>query len=78
MTMMNSPKMDCVGEDISDGIRSFRNYVLAETSSNNKTLNARLLAQVCHRSYIIAASRNQTYPLINYRNNSATLKGIIT
>ena len=25
-------------------------------SSNNKTLNARLLAQVCHRSYIIAAS----------------------
>jgi plasmid maintenance system killer protein len=32
------------------------------TSSNNKTLNARLLAetQVCHRSYIIAARNNST------------------
>jgi hypothetical protein len=31
-------------------------------SSNNKTLNARLLAetQVCHRSYIIAARNNST------------------
>jgi hypothetical protein len=43
----------------------FRNDLTSErirntlyTSSNNKTLNARLLAetQVCHRSYIIAAN----------------------
>ena len=38
-------------------------------SSNNKTLNARLLAetQVCHRSYIIAATASdKVYQLLAY------------
>jgi hypothetical protein len=38
---------------------SFRQNCMLNCSSNNKTLNARLLSaetQVCHRSYIIAAS----------------------
>jgi hypothetical protein len=46
-------------------------------SSNNKTLNARVLAetQVCHRSYTIAASLNHKYsgigsPLFSWKKNS--------
>jgi hypothetical protein len=39
---------------------------LENTSSNNKTLNARLLeTQVCHRSYIIAARKYQPEFVLN-------------
>ena len=50
------PFSDCIYVSVDWCNQKTASLYTYQSSSNNKTLNARLLAQVCHRSYIIAAN----------------------